>query len=368
MIIYYSIILWFLLMWFCYSASAAGRVHGKLSLEQQVGRVSWGFVIITFAYLTFWVGMRTAFVDTAAYIRMFEMHDIEHKSLIAILYESEKGYGFTFLTHLFKNVCPYSQCWLMFLALLSCGCVMVTFKKYSPHFFLTSLIYILSCSFAWSMNGIRQYFCVTIIFACLPLIIKKRWILLTIVTFLLSTVHTSALIMLPVYFVVQSKPWSKMMIISILTTSSFVCFPGLFSSGMEAVLDGSDYEGLTERFGSGVNIIRVLFFSLPAVIAFLGRKKLSEQNNNVLDLCVNMSVLTACMYAIGSVTSGILMGRFPIYCQLFSYILIAYESKILFSRNSRILFVAAYIVLFSIFFKIQTAGFYYQSELTGRIY
>ena len=357
-------------MWFCYSASSAGRIHDRLPLQLQVGRVSWGFAILTFAYLTFWVGMRTGWGDTYAYNATFDNIESLYSSVVDILSRSPKGFGFQIITYIFhKYISNHLNVWYMFLALLSCGCVAYTFKRFSPNFFLSSLIYLLSCSFAWSMNGIRQYFCVTIIFACIPLILNRRWITLVIITLLLSFVHATALIMLPVYYVVKSKPWSKLMIYSVLITSCLVSFPGLFSSGVEVALEGSDYEGMTEKFGSGVNIIRVLFFSLPAVIAFLGRKKLSEQHNAVINLCINMSVLTACMYAIGAVTSGILMGRLPMYCQLFSYILIAFEAKLLFTTRSRAIFVWGYLALFFIFFTIQTAGgrYYYRSDITGLV-
>lgn len=371
MIIYYSIILWFLLMWFCYCASARGRVHNNLPIHQQINRVPWELAILTFGYLTFWVGMRTGWGDTYAYNTTFRQIEVYYTSCLDVVLRQEKGWGFHLITYVFhKYISGHLNVWYMFLGILSCGCVAYTFKKYSPHFFLSAIIYILSCSFAWSMNGIRQYFCVTILFTCLPLILRKRWIPLAVIIILLSFIHTTALIMIPIVYIVQYRPWNKMSLLAIAVTSSIVCFPGMFSDGVETVLEGSSYEGMTEKFGVGVNIIRVLFFSLPAVIAYWKRKKIEEQNNSLLDVCVNMSILTACLYFIGSVTSGILVGRLPIYCQLYSYILIAYEAKLLFSPKTRFAFIFGYLLIFFLFFVEQTKDgrYYYRSDLTGLLY
>lgn len=358
-------------MWFCYSATSKGRIHDKLSLHLQINRVPWIFAILTFGYLAFWVGMRTGWGDTYAYNITFRNIESHYSSVFDIVAKQEKGWGFNLITYIFhKYISSHLNAWYLFLGVLSCGSVAITLKRYSPYFFLSAIIYILSCSFAWSMNGIRQYFCVTILFACTPLILQKKWVKLITIIVLLSFVHTTALIMLPITYIIKFRPWEKMTILAICVTSAIICFPGLFSSGIETALEGSDYEGMTDKFGAGVNIIRVLFFSLPAVIAYLGRKKLAQEENRVLDMCINMSILTACLYFIGSVTSGILMGRLPIYCQLFSYILIAYEAKLLFTPRTRPYFVFGYLILFFIFFEIQTQGgrYYYRSDLTGLIY
>lgn len=369
MIVYYSIIAWVFLMWMCFARQVKVVYDPLIYGVKPVKLVSMGVAILTFAYMCFWIGMRTAFGDTPAYVYSFVELNASWELLISILSEQEKGFGFTALMCLFKLIISdHFQVWLMFLAAVCCGCVMYGFRRFSPLFFFTTLIYILSCSFAWAMNGVRQYLCVTILFACAPLLIRRKWVPLILVTLILSMIHQTCLIMLPIFFVVHTKPWSKWMVLSVLGTLVLCSWPGLIADSADVVLQHSDYADLSEKFGSGVNPIRTAFFSIPAVLAAIYRRKLAMMNSHIVDICINMSVMTACLYCIGSVTSGIMMGRLPIYCQLYSYVLVAYIMQEVCRPAVRQIAMAAYLILFYIFFLVQSQNYYYQSAFTGRIF
>ncbi len=367
MIIYYSMILWVLLMWMINGSQKT------IILPFADGYHNFSFThirtsvaIATFAYITFWIAIRTSFGDTYAYIITFKQTKTGFDEIINVILNQPKGVGFHLFSSIFKTyVSETYLIWSTFLAFISCGCVAYGFTRYSPNFFLSTLIYILSGSFAWAMNGVRQFICVTILFACTKLLLRKKWILLIGIVLALSTIHQTCLILLPIYFIVQQKPWSKMMIFSILFTCAFVCIPGIFTSAMATALQGSDYAGAVDKFGSGVNPIRTTFFSIPAVLAFYYRKQLAQHGNQLLNICINMSVITACLYCIGSVTSGILMGRLPIYCQLYSYILLPFIISICVPKNNRSLWNFCFIFLYFIFFTYQSAQYFYQSDLTG---
>lgn len=369
MIVYYSFIAWVLLMWLCFSRAGKPVCDPSLYGHKPVKLASTGVAVMTFAYMCFWIGMRTAFVDTAAYIASFDAFTPSWEYLADILEKREKGYGFAILMWIFKFlISDNPQAWLMFVALVCCGCVMYAFKRFSPFFFFTTLIYILSCSFSWAMNGIRQYLCVTVLFACAPLLIRKKWVPLILITLILSTIHQTCLIMLPIFFVAHTKPWSKWMLLSVAGTLTLCSWPGLIADSADVILQHSDYSNLSDSFGSGVNPIRTAFFSIPAILAIIYRKRLAALKSPIVDICINMSIITACLYCIGSVTSGIMMGRLPIYCQLYSYILVAYVMKEAFRPGIRQIAIASYLVLFYIFFMVQSQNFYYQSSFTGRIY
>lgn len=369
MIVYYSFIAWVLLMWLCFSRAGKPVCDPSLYGHKPVKLVSTGVAVMTFAYMCFWIGMRTAFGDTPAYVVSYIDFSSTWENLGIVLEEQGKGFGFSILMWLFKFLVSENfQTWFMFLALISCGCVMYSFRKFSPLFFFTTLVYILSCSFAWAMNGIRQYLCVTVLFACAPLLIRKKWVPLILITLILSTIHQTCLIMLPIFFVVHTKPWSKWMLLSLAGTLTLCSWPGLIADSADVILQHSDYSNLSDSFGSGVNPIRTAFFSIPAILAIIYRKQLAALKSPIVDICINMSIITACLYCIGSVTSGIMMGRLPIYCQLYSYILVAYVMKEAFRPGIRQIAIASYLVLFYIFFLVQTQNYYYQSSFTGRIF
>ena len=69
-----------------------------------------------------------------------------------------------------------------------------------------------------------------------------------------------------------------------------------------------------------------------------------------------MSIITAGLYVVSVVTSGIYIGRLPIYCSLFCNILLPWELKCAFSEKTRSLAYAGIIVLYLAFY-------YYQMQI-----
>lgn len=101
---------------------------------------------------------------------------------------------------------------------------------------------------------------------------------------------------------------------------------------------------------------------------FQHRKWVRQRNNLCQSIRKRFQAPTPTILSCNGI-GGILIGRLPIYCQLYTYILLAYEAKILFPRNNRSLVMAAIIVLYSIFFTYQTYGrFHYHSDITGYIF
>ena len=59
------------------------------------------------------------------------------------------------------------------------------------------------------MNGMRQCLAAAILFIFNDLIVKGKFKLYLGVVLIVSTIHASALIMIPVYFIVRQDAWSK---------------------------------------------------------------------------------------------------------------------------------------------------------------
>lgn len=229
--------------------------------------------------------------------------------------------------------------------------VLFFFRKYSKYF-LTSLYLFLACSchLAWMMNGLRQYLAVSIIICTVPLILKRKYLPTFIIILLASTIHLSALMMIPIVFIAQGKPWNKK---TLLFMAVAVVATYLFSKNTElldSMLVNTTYAGsidYSRTLGDdGVNPIRVLVYTVPPLIAFIGRRKIEEDNDPLINMAVNMSLVTAGLYLIAMVTSGIMIGRLPIYTSLFDFILLPYAVKRCFSEQDSRLINALMIVLF----------------------
>ena len=112
------------------------------------------------------------------------------------------------------------------------------------------------------------------------------------------------------------------------------------------------------RWGDdGTNPLRVLIYSIPAILSFIGLKHIQEENDPVINLCTNMSIISSGIYLVSMATSGIFIGRLPIYVSLYSYILLPWEIEHIFMRKSARLVTVAAVVAYCGFF-------YYQMRFT----
>lgn len=184
---------------------------------------------------------------------------------------------------------------------------------------------------AWMMNGLRQYLAVSIIICTVPLLLRREFFPAILVILLASTIHLSALMMIPIIFIVQGKPWNKRTLLFIVVA---VIATYLFSRNTElldSMLVNTPYAGSignSRTIGDGgVNPIRVLVYMVPPLVAFVGRREIEEDNDPLINMAVNMSLITAGLYLIAMATSGIMIGRLPIYTSLFDFILLPYAVK-----------------------------------------
>lgn len=102
---------------------------------------------------------------------------------------------------------------------------------------------------------------------------------------------------------------------------------------MDTILGETEYAGAVtemQRLGDdGVNPLRVLVTAVPVLLAFVQRRRILREENPVIHICVNMSIITVGFNLIAMVTSGILMGRMAIYTNLYSFIIMPLSADML---------------------------------------
>ena len=236
-------------------------------------------------------------------------------------------------------------------ALIHAVPLIIIFRRYSENYPLTVFLFVAAgCLNSWMMNGLRQFIAVVMIFAATPLLERKRYIGVILVILLASFIHISALIMIPIVLIVQGEAWNTKtllyLLLAVLLAYLFSTREGLF----DLMLAGTEYEGTMESAmatgDDGMNPIRVLVLSAPMIMAFVCRKRLIGTRNSIINICINMSIVTTGISIIAMVTSGIMTGRLPIYTELFSYILIPYLINHGFEYSSKRFMTILMIVLY----------------------
>lgn len=340
--------------------------------------ISLFFALVSFSLLVYFVGMRTAFIDTYAYIMMFNGSSTDLSEL-KVLYENDvKGIGFQAMMIFFKKyISSDVNAWFMFLAIFQAGAVVKIYYKYSVNFFMSAYLFIASTTFTWMMNGIRQFTAVCLILYFLDWAFEKKTIKFIMIILLAYTIHDSAIFWIPVYFIMHFKPYSKKIWICVILTLVLVFGIDQFTDLLDASTEGTEYEGLgTEitHYGNddGVSLIRVAVAAVPAAIALLRRKIVLEKSNHIIDCLINMSVVAVGVYLVGVVTSGILVGRIPIYFTVTNFILLPWLLNNTFDGKVRTIIKAiCYVLYFAYFYygMVMVKGFsIYESAPLGIYY
>lgn len=368
MVIYNSMILWVGAMALIYH----GLTYNEVVYQGygQRRKVPLVLALFTFGYIIFWAAVRSGVADTATYIMMFENYPSEWSEVTKFWSAENKAPGFLAFGYLIKIfISDNYHVWLAIIALISGLSIMyITYKK-SEDFFMSAFLFITTLNFFWMFNGIRQFMVAAMLFALSGLIERKKTLQFIGAVLLLSTVHYTAIIMIPVYFIVIDRAFGKKIFIFIVALGLCVCFLDPFLEILEYSLADTGYGGFSEQFATddGINPIRVIVMAVPALLAFVSRNIIRKENNRYINICVNMSVVSVGIYFLGIFTSGILIGRLPIYFELYNIILLPYLVKNCFTKESSKIMYGLCMVGFIGYYFLQMRNSYYVSEITGLI-
>lgn len=358
---------WWLLIWmFLFGAISLAFIPRREEIVLGHPRIRWGKLsaaILAIPYVI-WAGWRTNFYgDTFMYRDTFNNMPTGLANLGAYLATRPKGKGFVVLEYLIKTlISDDSAIFFLIIAAIQVYLLARIYRKYSENYWLSMFLFVASTDYiAWMHNGMRQFLAVTIIFAAFPLLLRRQYLLMVLVVLFASLFHTSALVFLPFIFLVNGKAWNFRTMLFILGLVISIYFldsvTGFITDAMEDTIYEGDIMFFDRDFDNGTNIFRVLFYAVPTVLSLAFRKQVEEADDPLINLCVNLSVVSTGFYVFSAFTSGIIVGRLPIYFSLTNYILIPWLIQKLFDSGSALLIEGGFVAVYSLFF-------YYQAGVT----
>lgn len=357
---YYFIFVWMAIIAY---VSMSMQVKERIMV---LGKMEWRWnilmAIIVFIPVIHLASMGTPIGDTSVYINGYTASEASWQSIIQTIRQHESGFGFIVFRDTIKILSGGSvAAFRAILALCQILPVILVYRKYSTSYMVSAFLFVAAGNhIAWMMNGLRQFLAAAIVFAGTGFILRKRLVPAITLILVAATVHTSALVMLPVIFIVQGKAWNKktMLYIAVAIIAMFV-----FSRRadlMDMLLQGTEYEGAVEAWQNlgdeGVNPIRVLVNAIPVILAFYARRPINRKNDPVLNICVNMAIINLGIYLIAMVTSGMMVGRLPLYVSLYTYILLPYLVYSIDWRDYNMILRGGLIVGYMIYYFIQYRG------------
>ena len=277
-------------------------------------------------------GLRSNIGDTYFYKHIYEMNDFTWEYIT-----SQKDIGFGILQMILKRYSEDPQIMLFTTALITNVLIVFVLYKYSRMFELSIFVYITGGLYLVSMNGIRQALAASIIFVATKYLIDGNTKAFILITLLASTFHQSALVMIPIYFLVRFKAWSKATILLLISSVVIVIGFDFFTSILFSAIEDTQYGVYANSNEGGANIIRVAVNAAPLVIAYFGREKL-RQIFPQSDYIVNMSILSLVFMVIS--TQNWIFARFTIYFNLYQLILISWVVKLFHEKDQKFVYYA----------------------------
>lgn len=335
---YYLILVWVAVAWMIGLCTKVQRTEYVCGEKVQRYYPLWAFLI--YLPLVIWSGFRGYVGDTGAYMKMFQEIPSGLRNIPSYMNTIEKDKGFYLFSAVIKDLISDNvNVYFIILALIQVVLLIKVYRKYSSNYIVTFFLFVASTDYiSWMFNGIRQFTAVTITFFAFEYILKKKYVPAVLIVLFAALFHGSALLVLPFIFIAQGQAWNKKTILFIIAVIVAVMFIGEFTDILDTLLAETQYKNVVSDWqefqDDGTNIIRVLVYAIPSILSLIGLKFIKYADDPVINLCTNMSIASVGFYVVSMFTSGIFIGRLPIYFSLYGYILLPWEIEHMFSEKS----------------------------------
>lgn len=302
-------------------------------------------------------GLRSSIGDTGYY--MYSYVNIP-KDLSELF--NFQDFGFFILQYLLSEINSSPQFFLLVISTIITLAIMTTIFRYSASKTLSIFLFITMGMYLSTMNGIRQYLVAAILFSGSKYLFNNERNKYFILTIMMSFFHQSAVIMLPIYFFVTNKAWSRRNnFIIFFSLLFFVLFNSLFEI-FTNLLSFTPYDKYIESFGTeeyaGANLLRILVSGVPVIMSFVYRYKIKDKI-----YCYNILTNFAILNFIFMLFSyyNWLFARFTMYFELYNLLLLPGIMAFAFKKETRTLLIYIMVILYAVFFYFDTIDTVYAS-------
>lgn len=370
---FYEIVVWVATIVMCLVAVAARSVPLKAQggLGQPLPNPI--AVILPLAFYMPFAGLRKTIGDTFFYMYSFEnMPDEGNEVNLKMIID---GNMFSFIQNILRNRTDDPQVLIFVCTALALVPVLIILYLYSSPFEMSIFLFVAYGYLGGMMDGMRQYMAAAIaLLGTRFLFSMKRGSFFKYAVFVLLAycMHSSALILLLIYFVVRRKAWTigsyVILLGSIIVT---VCFDAILPSFLGA-LEETSYSNYAENgwFTNGTeggsSLFRVVLTAAPVVVAYLNRERMNRLGH-IGDILINISFLSMAIYIIASYNW--IFARIAIYLQAYFIIFTGWVITYAVKPKDRAIYTTGTVIAFFLFSRFISYQIYmYQSDyfLPGR--
>ncbi|MEG1254504.1 EpsG family protein [Clostridium sp.] len=244
--------------------------------------------------------------------------------------------GFTLLTNLLRDITDNPQLFFMITSIFINTAVVIFLVRNTDNIFLSLYFYITTYMYYGTMNGIRQYIACSILLLGYKNLINgnfKKYLLYIIGAFLF---HSSALIMIPIYFIVRQKSDSIWNIVIFLTTLMAMLFYDTFLEILFTILNDTRfgyYKDYLIGDSNGANILRIIVWMLPVILIFLYKDRARKVFGDKIDIVINLCYIGAIFMLLAS--KHVFFARICMYFDAYYLILLPKLSSMFDNKTNK---------------------------------
>lgn len=294
------------------------------------------FMIAVIVWMTCFSFLRTSYNDTETYITHFMQSETAADFFVR---DGLLDWTGNPLSELYRDVVRDAttnyHIYFFFPAFLSSFAVVKLFKRYSVNPAFSLLIFFSIGTYVMYIAALKQCFAIFFLLLALPYAIDRKYVRFYLLVFVAMLFHTHAFMfaIVPLLF---GKPWGKtsigFLLAAIFAMATYDATLGAFMEYAQSI--GALVAEIEVFDNNPINILRVIVYWVPALLALAFRKRLFSNSTRTENLFVNMSMVSAFILMIGLVQAANLFARMAAYFEIATAIALPWMIKKLFTKRS----------------------------------
>jgi len=353
-------------MFLCSGLAYASQI--TIGYVQSEEKIKWDvFLVLLIIIFSLFIGLRTSYNDTGAYISGFE----NSESITEFLADRENlnilhNPLFNGITALFCTVTNNVHLYFLLFAIVDTILFIRFIQRYTADVdfgFAVFLFFGLGTA-VFCLAAMKQVTAMAILTLAIPALLDKKWVRFAVIVLIAGLFHTYAFMFLILPFF-MSEPWDmKTFLLSLGTIAVMITF----NSTISTLLEYTDAVGKSiaeyEVFdGNRMNFMRVAVYAVVPGLTLVFRRKLVPLMSPARCLLANMSIISLIFMLLASMNGANMFGRMAIYFAFGTICLLPWIIKQLFAEGTVKFVQFCAVVLYLIFFIYDNQGFsqYYTS-------
>lgn len=315
------------------------------------------FMALTIAWLCCFSFLRNHYNDTWTYrVHFAEAESLAEYFADGMLWKWTKNPLSILYRDLIREFTDDYHIYFFFPALVSNFAVVKICKQYSPNPAMSILIFFSLGTYVMYMAALKQCIAIFFILLSIPYAAERKYGKFYLLVFIAVLFHTHAFMfaIVPLLF---EKPWGKvtwLLLAAVLfAMATYDVTLGAFMNYAQSIGALVDEGELFD--GHSINVLRLLVYWIPAVLALVFRQRLFHDSTRMENVFVNMSIVSAFILTLGLVQAANLFARMAGYFEIATVIALPWMINKLFVKKSARFVTVCAAALYFIYFWYENA-------------